>query len=970
MNIPQTEPPSLPPPSHPRATPFFGGKRPGPRPIPGPGQQLGQQKVRGREAELTVMGEHLDRLLSGIGSVVVIEGGAGMGKSRLVSEVAMMASRLSVKVGSGVADPGDTVVQMSVLMEALFEGSSPILEHGALADTHVSPEQRYWLLQDLEALLERAALETPLLVCLDDLQWADSGTAAALRALPIRLATVPIAWVLACRPGQGSPQLRSSVECLARNGAETIVLGPLDDSGVAQVAADLVGGDPDGALLKMAERAGGSPFLLVELLSGLQEEGLVRVESGRAVLVESRLPHRVSESMRRRLGRVSDSARQAATVAAALGRRFSLDDLAAMLNVSPSELLKPVGELIHCDMVVERDGKLTFGHDLTLEAVRASVPVSVRRALDRQAATVLLARGALPVEVATRLAASAEPGDEVAIATLFKAAEALGPTDPGAAADLSQRALELAPRRHSLRGPLVAQTALWLHASARGGDAKAFADTALRQVLPPVQEAEVRLGIAGMFAISADVRAESCREALALPGLPAYLRARHLALLFHNLVTGGRIAEARPIQEEATKECRASRDIAGQFVLELAESGLMYADGRFAEALELVEAALRTGLNTGDDTRSHLTYQWRCDVLTMVDRLDESLQMSCDAVAAAQRDRQGWALKIFETGRGRQLLQMGRLADAAAVLEEQLTPDMAPQIVSVLDAAGVVALGRVAVHTGDRRLLRQSREMAEVMLEQSAPSVRRHAAWLLALQDMADGDAGKAHGWLCALGEEERSSIVPVFPMDVADDARLVHIALASHDRELACTAVAAAEWRAQLNPEIRSIAANAAHVNGLLNRNAESLTLAVALYENGPRPLALASALEDLGVASVDSGATQHGVDAFGRALVLYAATGASWDAGRLRGRLRTLGVRRRLVSAQRPGRGWAAMTDSELAVARLVPQGMTNREVAERLFVSQHTVSGHLRHVFAKLDVNSRVELTRLASMHDSRP
>ncbi len=101
-----------------------------------------------------------------------------------------------------------------------------------------------------------------------------------------------------------------------------------------------------------------------------------------------------------------------------------------------------------------------------------------------------------------------------------------------------------------------------------------------------------------------------------------------------------------------------------------------------------------------------------------------------------------------------------------------------------------------------------------------------------------------------------------------------------------------------------------------------------------------------------------------------LYAQAGAAWDAGRVRGRLRALGVRRRLVAVQRPARGWAAMTDSELAVARLVAQGLTNREVAERLFVSQHTVSGHLRHVFAKLDVNSRVELCRLADIHQPRP
>ena len=126
---------------------------------------------------------------------------------------------------------------------------------------------------------------------------------------------------------------------MERQGAAKIALGPLDQSGVAQMAADVLGAEPDSELLKMAERPAGSPFLLVELLSGLREEGLVRVESGRAELVEWRLPHRVSESMRLRLERMSDSARQVATVAAALGRRFSLDDVAAMLNLSPSELL-------------------------------------------------------------------------------------------------------------------------------------------------------------------------------------------------------------------------------------------------------------------------------------------------------------------------------------------------------------------------------------------------------------------------------------------------------------------------------------------------------------------------------------------------------------------------------------------------------------------------------------------------------
>jgi hypothetical protein len=146
--------------------------------VPGEAREP-SQPVRGRDAELTALAAHLDQLRSGIGTVALVEGGAGMGKSRLLEEVATMARRLSIRVGSGVAEPCDTVVQLSALMDALFDGPSPILERAALRDAHTSPEQRYWLLQDLEALLQRAALEAPLLVCLDDMQWADSGTAAA-----------------------------------------------------------------------------------------------------------------------------------------------------------------------------------------------------------------------------------------------------------------------------------------------------------------------------------------------------------------------------------------------------------------------------------------------------------------------------------------------------------------------------------------------------------------------------------------------------------------------------------------------------------------------------------------------------------------------------------------------------------------------------------------------------------------------
>jgi DNA-binding CsgD family transcriptional regulator len=324
-------------------------------------------------------------------------------------------------------------------------------------------------------------------------------------------------------------------------------------------------------------------------------------------------------------------------------------------------------------------------------------------------------------------------------------------------------------------------------------------------------------------------------------------------------------------------------------------------------------------------------------------------------------------LHIFETWRGRQLLQAGRLPDAAAILEGQFGLEAPDNQQSVLDVAGVVALGRVAIHTGDARLKRLTAEFARGSVDEGPPSFRRQAAWLLALQALAAGDAPAARAWLCAFGEDQRTAVLPLFPVEVTDDVQLVRIAIAAGDHELGTSAVTAAESRAASNPGVPTIGATAVHARGLLTGDTELLGRAVELLDGGPRPLALAAALEDLGVARVAGASTEAGIEALGRALTLYTQTGAAWDAGRVRSRLRDHGVRRRVVAQEREETGWAAMTDSELAVARLVAHGLTNREVAEQLFVSSHTVSSHLRRVFAKLDINSRVELTRLASETD---
>jgi DNA-binding CsgD family transcriptional regulator len=554
----------------------------------------------------------------------------------------------------------------------------------------------------------------------------------------------------------------------------------------------------------------------------------------------------------------------------------------------------------------------------------------------------------------------------VAIATLLDAARALVTTDPGTAAQFGQRALEIAPVHHPQRGEIVGTTAIALHIAGNSEQAIAFADRALRETLPGLQEAEVRLSIAGMFAISPEIRIGAGRLALNLPNLPKTLRARHLACLFHNLVTAGRLEEARAVLEETRTTVESADDARATFTLRVAESALEYTDDRFGPSHELITAAYRDGIFAGDDQRLRLAHMWHGELLSIADRYEEALAIAADGLAAAQRDRQGWAYDMFETWHGRMLLRTGRISEAAAVLEGRFALEDGTHAAAVLDAAGIVALGRLAIHAGDTRQARRLGDIAQVMLEQGTPAVRRHAGWLLAIFAMAKGNAEAARGWLRATADSDGRAILPRFPIDIADDVLLAHIALATQDDELAELALSNSQRRAELNPGIASIAATAAHVRGLLEQNQADLRAAVDLFERAPRPLELAAALEDLG-ADLSATGRDAAIDVLGRSLALYTELGAIWDARRVRSRLRELGVRRRLVTAEPETNGWAALTTSELPVARLVAEGLTNREVAERLFVSPHTVNSHLRHVFSKLGINSRVELARLARDHE---
>src|SRR5271155_518912 len=222
--------------------------------------------LRGRDKQLTAVRERLTQISQGAGGVLVVEGSAGLGKTQLIDDSARIATELGFRVGRGGVEPYRRVTQLGALFHALFEGAAPLAKRQALGDSHASPEFLYWLIQDLESLIEEAALKDPILICLDDLHWATASCAVAIRQLPERLSALPVAWIMAFRPDQGVQHIQDARNHLVESGAGYIQLGPLDRSAVAQIISDILGARPNEELLQRAETVHGNPFLLVEFL--------------------------------------------------------------------------------------------------------------------------------------------------------------------------------------------------------------------------------------------------------------------------------------------------------------------------------------------------------------------------------------------------------------------------------------------------------------------------------------------------------------------------------------------------------------------------------------------------------------------------------------------------------------------------------------------------------------------------------
>jgi DNA-binding CsgD family transcriptional regulator len=916
--------------------------------------------IRGRAGELKVIGALIATVAQGRGGVLVIEGPPGIGKSRLLTEVLALAEKAGVRALFGEAFEYQQTVPFFSLFMATLRADPPVGDAEALRRLGTSADLRYWVVRDLQAAIHAAASRIPLAILLEDIHWADNATLLALRSLAAR-PDAPVLWVLTARTGAGGPAVRETLTALEREDARFLRLTAMTPSAVADIVQDDVRANADASLLSLADKAHGNPFLLTELLRGLDEEGRLDVSGGRAVATGDTLPRRLSDTMQQRLDQLSHAASQVVQVAAVLPDRFSARLLAAMLERPPAALVSAVEEAVRADLLIEDGERLRFRHDLLREATRQSLPQSLRRAMERQSATVMLDMGAAPEEVATQLARSAEVGDQAAIAALREAAQSVANSDPGAASDLSKRALELQPPQDPGRGPLVTETIVLLNRATRYEEAQRLASTTLSAALAPEEEAKIRLRLRTAITDSTAQHIEENRRALQLPHLSDVTQARHRAWLAYNLTMYGQHGQDGAAANEAAAAAASTGDVESSILSGIALAYLDCANGYAGRALHRVEE-LQALPPAGDMTTHNLAACHLANLLAVVGRLEDAAALVASGTETSQKERDGMALHIWALMAGVVEVAAGRLSAARATTEWLPTPEQPGS--TFVNAIRMFTLAEVAARTDDRTLLLETMSEARDAYSNGSPAVRRGAACALGLAAWQRDDVHEAVRWL---GDDIALIMTPLLPTVLDQLTLTARVASAAGDAGLRARLLGAVDVLERERPGVQLFSTVAQHTRGILERDADALTAVGSALHSSSRPLLYASAAEDAGGELSRAQRNAEALDQLNAAFDTYIECEAIADARRVGRALRRLGVERRIVTHPRAKTGWDSLTDSELTVVHLIAEGATNRAVAQQLQLSPHTVKTHVHNAFAKLGITSRAHLAQLMRRSD---
>jgi DNA-binding CsgD family transcriptional regulator len=886
---------------------------------------------------------------------VVLEGAAGIGKSRLLAEGCALAAARGLMVAVGGGDELDQVSPWGMLLRA-FSSTTPVLvDPSELESLAGLGDRRFAVIDQLRAGLEQFSSEQPLVVALDDLQWGDASTLLALSSLPLQLFSYPIGWLIARRPLPTSSALDGLIERLEAAGATRLHLAPLAAPDAMELARDVAPSESDSELRALIAEAEGNPFYIVEVLRACGDRGEGGV--GGAVLPES-----VRSAATQYLRSLSADCRDLLSVASVLGREFSVAEVAAMTGDPASKLVAPVEEALAAEVVVERSGRLAFRHDLLRQAVYDGLPESARVALHRDAADALRRTGAAAIRIATQLAIGASPGDTEAVTALNSAVAELAPASPSAAADLQLRALELLGEEDERRAAMVMAAVHTLSLAGRRAEGFELGERFLAERQPPPSmEATLQLELreAWVFERMHAYPTRLPEHLLVDPTVDRAIVATALACEHANEMWDGRGEEAGSAFADAFETVSVGGrpfELATIAYLQVLNSALR---GRMNDVLEHAVSALAASKRL--EPRTSGIHEMLFSVaLAANGRIAEALAMlrlALEATEAAGRTYfvvQGQWLRAFY------LLAQGNLDDARG--EARAVAATAEGLgYSVHTSRGLAVLAETALRQGDSTEARSALDrFASTPTARSMPD----RPWAALLVAQARGDK---HAIAEALEPIREQLAVGCFGISITQHQRLpqlTHMALTADQPEAAASFAQAASTLAGQNPHVESLLAAEAHAGGLIAHDSNLLEEAVEHAAQSELRLLEAAAREDLGRTLAAQNDTQAAALHFEHAHDLYVRAGAHNDSARTRASLRAIGIRKRQTTVARAEHGWESLTKSERRVADLIAQGMSNREAANELFLSPDTVNTHLRHAFLKLGIRSRVMLARIVA------
>ncbi len=927
-----------------------------------------QSSLVERSREIDALYGLVARTRAGDGGVALIEGAPGVGKSRLLAELRRRAAHQGLRVLSARGSKLEQLFSFG-LVRQLFEAhvagpdrdrflagpagpaeaafgppADPVSDEPQADAGFTTLHALYWLALNLGE-------EQPLLLAIDDLQWCDRASLRFIAYLAGRLEGQPVLLAATVRTGDLGTDPALLAEIAHAPSVESIRPGPLTAEGVAELVRERLRADAEDQFAAACHEAtGGNPLLLGQLLSALEVDGVEPVDAS-APLVRDIGSHAVARTVLLRLGRLPASATAVARAVAVLGDGADLPTIAALAGLGQAETATAAGELARAEILTS-DTPLGFVHPLVRDAVYEQFTATEKEVEHARAAAVMIEGGADDEHVAAHLLTMARASQTWVVDRLVRAArEASRQGAPDGAVSYLRRAIE-EPAPEAQRPGLLLELGM-AEALTSGPDAVKH----LRAALATTDDPEAQLAAAPMLTQSLIFTGEARQAAefaratrAALPAEQAdvadVLEALELGTTLFGVCEPDMIERLQRYRTREFGPGPGDKMLAALTAWEWALTG-----GSVQECAALAREALADETLVEADN-GFLTVP-AVGVLFLADLLEASTHWD-RLLVDSHRGGSLFAISCVHLWNGITILRRGELAEAELLLRTGFNELALWGKVPVDGAYFTSTIALARLEQGDVAGARKE------LGARPAAQYDRHDAGHLWMRSeiellLAEGRAEEALARTEHYGESVGRLVNPAWvPWRGLRATALDHLgrteeAIVLADEEL----VHARAWGAP------GTVGRSLRVAGVLRRDGGLALLeeSVAVLEGSPARLEFAKSLLALGALRRRMRQPTDAREPLRLAVELAERCGAAGLATEARTELHATGSRPRPTSLG----GSESLTASEKRVAALAAEGLTNRDIAQRLFVTPKTVEVHLSASYRKLGITSRHDLAR---------